>query len=143
MEIIAERRLIRLRPRPFRLLLPALTLLAAAAGAGYLQDRSLEPWQLWLAIGVGALAVLWFLIALLNHLTGWVDVTTSRLIQRAGWFGQYRREYSLAELRGVELALGRSVLIHPSEDSPIELRGIPRRRLVAYEIEKLAKRDAA
>lgn len=142
MEIIAERRLIRLRPRPFKLLLPALGLTLIAAASGFLQERSLEDWQLWVWLAAGALAALWFMIALVNYLSGWTDITTSRLIQRAGWFGQYRREFGLHEIKGVELALGRSVLVHVADESPIALRGIPRRRLVAYELEKLLNRDA-
>jgi hypothetical protein len=67
-----------------------------------------------------------------------LDVTTTRVLYRAGLLGQHRRELSLTQIKDVQITKGRSISIIVHGQEPLVIRGIPRHKMVAVEIDRLA-----
>jgi phosphotransferase system HPr-like phosphotransfer protein len=79
----------------------------------------------------------WF-IPMINYLSTFLEVTTTRVVYRKGLFGQQRREVSISSIQNVELTKGRSITITAEGQEPLVLTGIPKHKLVAVEIDRLA-----
>jgi membrane protein YdbS with pleckstrin-like domain len=135
----AEQKLVRLRPRASRLLLPTLVLGLVAGALAFFENRTLESWQS-IAINVVAAATVVFayLVPLVRQLVAWVEVSTTRLVWRDGLFGQRRREVSWHEVSAVEFLRGRiTVFIHGQE--PLVLVGLPKAKQLAREMQNLVR----
>ena len=132
----------RFRASGSRLLLPTLFLAVAAFLLSFLYGRLSEQWQLIaLYLVCGLIAFFGFLLPLLRYLTAWTDVTTARVVTRAGLWGQRYRSVSLAAVERVESSAGLITLYIPGEEA-LELRGLPKTKLVAQEISNLVAKNA-
>lgn len=139
MSFLAEQRIARLRPRGSRLILPNLVLFLVCFTAAFIAGRLAEQWQnilLWSLCG--AVAFLFWLLPLLKFLSTYLEVTTTRVLYRSGLLGQNRRELSLAQIKDVQITKGRSISIIVDGQEPLVIRGIPRHKMVAVEIDRLA-----
>ena len=133
----------RFRARGSRLLIPTLLLGLAAFLLSFLYGRLTEQWQLIaLYMVTGLIAFFGFLIPLLRYLTAWTDVTTARVVSRSGLWGQRYRSVSLASVERVETAAGVISLYIPGEEA-LELRGLPKAKLISQEISNLVAKNAA
>lgn len=131
----------RLRPRGSRLVLPTGLLLVASFLASFLTGRFEGEYGNLVVYSIcGALALFGFGVPLLRYLTTWTDITNSRVVQRSGLFGGFFQSVALAEIERVELASIGVITLYVSSSEPIELRGLPRTRLVAEEISRLVQR---
>lgn len=140
MNFTAEQRLARLRPRASKLILPTAALFLAIFLLSYFSGRFSEQWQnitLWVITGAIAL-ILWF-IPLLRYLSSYTDITNLRVLARSGLMGQHREEARLAQVNQVELTGGRTITLHRNGEEPLVLRGVPKHKMVAAEIEALTR----
>ena len=128
------------------LVIPAILLIAVAAGLAYALAVLAEPWQLLAAAGAAALLVLvGCLLPFLAWLTHRVTITNRRIIVRSGMFVRVRRELLLS--RGYDVAVRRSwaqsafgsgdVRIDTGAETPLVLRDVPKPRLVQAAIQEL------
>ena len=139
MTFLAETQIAKLRPRAGRLFWPGFALFIAAFALSFFTGRLTEQWQnivLWSV--TGAIAVIFWLIPLLRYLSSYVEVTSNRVISRAGLMGQNRREVSMLSIRQVELTRGRSITLYVEGEEALVLEGLPKPKLVAAEIERLS-----
>lgn len=139
MTFLAETQIAKLRPRAGRLFWPSAALFLAAFALSFFTGRLTEQWQnivLWSV--TGAIAFLFWLIPLLRYLSSYVEVTSNRVISRAGLMGQNRREVSMLSIRQVELTRGRSITLYVEGEEALVLEGLPKHKLVAAEIERLS-----
>lgn len=139
MSFISEQRIARLRPRASRLFLPNLFLFLACFGAAFFSGRLTEEWQytvLWIVCG--AVAFFFWLIPLLRYLSTYLEVTTTRVLYRSGLLGQNRRELSLTQIKDVQITRGRTISIVVDGQDPLVIKGIPKHKTVAVEIDRLA-----
>ncbi len=139
MTFLAETQIAKLRPRAGRLFWPGAALLIAAFALSFFTGRLTEQWQnivLWSV--TGAIAFIFWLIPLLRYLSSYVEVTSNRVISRAGLMGQNRREVSMLSIRQVELTRGRSITLYVEGEEALVLEGLPKHKLVAAEIERLS-----
>jgi membrane protein YdbS with pleckstrin-like domain len=135
----AEQKLVKLRPRASRLILPTLILGLVVAALAFFENRKLDSWQP-TAINVAGAVVVFFawMLPLVRQLATWVEVSTNRLVWRDGLFGQKRREVSWHEVSAVELSRGRiTVFIHGQE--PLVLSGLPKAKQLAREMQNLVR----
>ena len=140
MSFESEILLARLRPRGSKLILPTLLLMLAAFLAGLLGERFNEPWQVYTVYGVcAALALFGFLFPMIRYATTWTDITNARVVIRSGLFGQNFDSISLAEIKRVELQAGGIISLLVG-DEEVSVRGLPKPKLVAQEISRLAER---
>lgn len=139
MSFQAEQRLVKLRPRATRLILPTLLLGVVCGILAFIENRQLESWLVITINVVAAVAVLLFWsVPLTRHLMQSLEVTTSRLVWRDGLFGRHRREISWFEVAGVEYARRRvTVFIHGQE--PLVLAGLPKAKQLALELQELVR----
>ena len=132
----------RFRARGSRLLFPTLFLGVAAFLLSFLYGRFDQQWQLIALYSVcGAIALFGFVVPLLRYLTAWTDVTTARVVSRAGLWGQHYRSVPFAQVQRVEHSAGVVTLFIPGEE-PMELRGLPKGKLIAQELSNLASKAA-
>jgi Bacterial PH domain len=132
----------RFRARGSRLVLPTalLGLSAFLLAFFYARVDATQAWQSFLLYGAcGAIALFGFVIPTLRYLTAWTDITTSRVVARSGLWGQHYRSVSLADVQRVELATG-VVSLHLVAEEPLELRGLPKPKLVSQELSNLVAR---
>jgi small-conductance mechanosensitive channel len=139
MSFLAEQRIARLRPRGSRLILPNLVLFLVCFAAAFFAGRLAEQWQIILLWSLsGAVAFLFWLLPLLRFLSTYLEVTTTRVLYRSGLLGQHRRELSLAQIKDVQITKGRSISIIVDGQEPLVISGIPKHKMVAVEIDRLA-----
>ena len=79
----------------------------------------------------------WF-IPVLRFVSTFLEVTTTRVLYRSGLLGQKRREVSLTQIKDVQLTRGRSISIVVEGQEPFVITGIPKHKMVAVEIDRLA-----
>ncbi len=106
---VPELRIATVRSSARHLLWSALLLIAVAGGCGYLYGNLPAPFQDWMLLAAGAVAVL------LGAVLPWVrwlahryTITTRRVIEQSGWLGSTRTE--LTHLRGYTVTVRRSLL---------------------------------
>ena len=139
MSFLAESRIARLRPRGSKLILPTLVLFIAAFAASFFSTTFTEPWQqitLWSICG--AVSFFFWLIPVLRFFSTYLEITTSRVKYRAGLMGQNRKEVSLSQIKDVQISRGRSISLIIEGQEPFSIRGIPKHKTVAVEIDRLA-----
>jgi membrane protein YdbS with pleckstrin-like domain len=139
MSFLAEQRIARLRPRATKLFIPNLVLFACCFAFAFFSGRLEEQWQyitLWSICA--ALALIFWLIPLLRFASTYLEITTTRLTYRSGLLGQNRRELSLAQIKDVQINRFRSISIIVDGQDPLEIKGIPKYKMVAVEIDRLA-----
>ncbi|MEN9715669.1 MAG: hypothetical protein RJA35_1136 [Actinomycetota bacterium] len=130
----------RFRARGSRLILPTLFLAVSAFLLSFLYGRFTEQWQLIALYSVcGLIAFFGFLIPLLRYLTAWTDVTTARVVVRSGLWGQNYRSVSLAQVQQVEQS-GSVITLQVQGEEALEIRGLPKSKLVSQEISNLVAR---
>lgn len=132
----------RFRARGSRLVAPSAFLALAAFLLAFFYARvdSTQAWQSYLLYGAcGAVTLFGFVLPVLRYLTAWTDITTSRVVSRSGLWGQHYRSVSLAEVLRVELVTG-VVSLHLESEEPLELRGLPKPKLISQELSNLVAR---
>lgn len=142
----AERVVARLRRHARVLVLPAVVLVAVAAGTGYALGFVAEPWQLAALLGIALLVVvLACLLPYLAWLTARTTITTRRIIMRRGVFVRVRNEVAHARIREVSVRKtpGQSmfgcgdVRIDVGQEDPVVLHDLPKPHLVQGALHEL------
>ena len=135
-----EQLIARVRRSWWRLVLPFVALFLSAAIFSYVNNRAHEQWLLYLSYSIAAaLAVIFWLIPSIRHLSFYLELTTSRLIVRDGIFGQKSIELSLSDVTGAELGRRRVLRISRREGEAIELAGLPRPKTLLAELRVAAR----
>jgi membrane protein YdbS with pleckstrin-like domain len=135
-----EQLIARIRRSWWRLIFPLLALFVAAAIFSYVNNRSVEQWALYLAYSIaGVVAVLFWLIPSIRHLSFYVELTSSRLVIRDGIFGQKTIELALADVTSVELGRGRKITIGRRDAESLVLEGIPATKTFVAELRSAAR----
>ncbi|MEY4981473.1 MAG: hypothetical protein RL174_811 [Actinomycetota bacterium] len=138
MSFQAELQLARIRPSRASLVLPYFALFLSAALVGFYAGRLTEQWQNILVWSLaGLIAVIFWLVPMVNFLTHWSTVTTSRVSTRSGLFGQRHREVSLTKISGAQAGPKRTVILTVIGEEPFVLSKVPRPKLLASEINSL------
>mgnify|MGYP002145234598 FL=1 len=139
MSFLAEQRIARIRPRGSKLFLPNLLLFVACFALAFLSGRLAEQWQYTvLYIICGSVVFFFWVIPMLRFMSTFLEVTTTRVLYRSGLLGQKRREVSLTQIKDVQLTKGRTISIVVDGQEPLVIAGIPKHKMVAVEIDRLA-----
>jgi membrane protein YdbS with pleckstrin-like domain len=138
----AEILLARLRARSSKLLGPTLLLGLAAFLLSFLSPKTTEAWQAIVVDAIcGLIALFGFVFPTVRYLTAWTDITSSRVVTRSGLFGQHFREVSLSDVQRVELT-GGLINLHVLGQEPLEIKSLPKAKLVAQEISQLTAKSS-
>ena len=139
MSFLGEQRIARIRPRGSKLFFPSVFLFAACFALAFFSGRLSEQWQYSvLYIVAGSVTFFFWFIPLLRFMSTFLEVTTTRVLYRSGLLGQKRREVSLTQIKDVQLTKGRSISIVVEGQEPLVITGIPKHKMVAVEIDRLA-----
>ena len=121
------------------MILPTLVLGVVVGALSFFENRTLEPWQSVTAYAVASVLVIFaWIVPLVRQLVAWVEVSSSRLVWRDGLFGQRRREVSWHDVSSVEFARSR-VTVFIEGQEPLVLKGLPKSRQLARELQNLAR----
>ena len=138
MSFQAELLLARIRPSRAKLVLPYCALFFSAALVGFYAGRLTEQWQNILVWSLaGLVAIMFWLVPVVNFLTHWSTVTTSRVSTRSGLFGQRNREVSISKISAAQAGPKRTVILMINGEEPFVLNKVPRPKLLASEINSL------
>ncbi|KAA9111253.1 PH domain-containing protein [Microbacterium rhizomatis] len=134
-----ELRIARFRTHARRLLWSAIVLIAVAGAVGYFLGNLPAPFEDWMLLTAAAVVVV--LAVVLPFLLWWghtFTVTTRRVMERSGLFGQRSRE--LSHVRGYTIGVRRGILqrmwgagtltLSNGVDAPMVLANIPSAELV-------------
>lgn len=139
MSFLAETKIARIRPRGSKLVLPSLVLFLASFAASFFSVSLTEQWQqitLWAICGLATF--FFWLLPVLRFFSTYLEVTSTRVRYRAGLMGQIRREISLSQVKDVQISRGRSISLIIEGQEPLSVKGIPKHKTVAIEIDRLA-----
>lgn len=85
----------------------------------------------------GAIALIFWLIPVLRFLSSYVDVFTTRVLQRSGLMGQQRSEANFSQVTDVRLGDGRRIQLALTNGEIIELPRLPKAKKLVAEIQAL------
>lgn len=132
----------RFRARGIRLFFPTLALCAAGFLLSFGYGKLAPGWpQYLLFAAVGLISLFGFVIPVLRYLTAWTDVTTARVVSRSGLWGQRYRSVALASVERVEYLAGGVLTLYVAGEEALDLRGLPRPKLIAQEISNLVAKS--
>ena len=141
MSFTSEEYLGRIRHSVVGLTIPFAALFLAAGVVSYFANQRLEVWQLNIAYGVALfIAVLFWLVPVIRHLSFYLDVTTTRLIIRRGLFGGKTVEIKIAEITAIEQRRGKVRIAANGLIDPIELSALPKARAFVAQLRSLGAR---
>lgn len=137
---IAETKLVRLRPKASRLIVPTLILAASVFAVMYFSELvAPELYQIITWAAIGAVSVFW-LLPLLNWLASSLVVTDQRIVHRSGFFGLRKKVLHLGELSSIELQKskplrGKLISMLKVDGQELVVSGYSRTKLLASAIE--------
>lgn len=140
----SEYLVLRLKPKASKLFFPTLILGIVSFALAFVVDQfSPADYNIALIVAAAVVTVFW-LFPLLGYLAASLKLTNERLIYRFGFLGLRRKKLVLSELSSIEIQsegrLGRKIISILSVDgSEIRIGGYARTKLLAAEIEALAK----
>jgi membrane protein YdbS with pleckstrin-like domain len=116
----------RVRKSAASLIIPTFALFVAAAVSSYFSNVATEQWVYYaILIACGLVAVLFWLVPVIRHLSFYLDITTSRITIRRGIFGGKTLDISWNQISEITFAKGRKVVIQQREGEAVELDGLP------------------
>lgn len=135
---------LKLKPSAWRMFWPTLILAATSFGVAFsaeLLDPTLYEIALWSAVVVVGL---FWLLPLLSFLAASLRLDSNSLSIRSGFLGLRKQVLPLAELSSIEIQKGgvfsgKRISIFSVDGSEVLIRGYARTKLLAAEIEALAK----
>jgi MFS family permease len=139
-----EHQVLRIKPKASKMFIPTLILGVVSFALAFVVDQfSPNDYNIALIVAAAVLTLFWF-FPLLGYLTSSLKLTNQRLIHRFGFLGLRKRKLALSELSSIEIQtegrLGRKIISILSVDgSEIRIGGYARTKLLAAEIEALAK----
>lgn len=135
MSFESEQLLLRMRRAGRLLTWPMVALALVCFVYSAVSTHLTESWHWYVAWGVGgALLFFFWLIPLIGYANAWVDLTTSRLVWRQGWFGQTRQEFSLHEIEAVENLRGGGILVRTRAGESMQLKSFSKPKKLAQAI---------
>jgi ABC-type dipeptide/oligopeptide/nickel transport system permease subunit len=134
MSFISEVLIFRSYRSAMKLVLPNLALFFAAAAIGFSAGKLTETWQVYTLWSLAAaFAFFFWLVPVISYLGNRIELTSSRLVTRAGLFGSKSQELSLAEIANVVLTK-RVITVTSKVGSTIELTGYPKPKNLVRQI---------
>jgi hypothetical protein len=122
----------RVRKSAASLVLPTLALFLAASVSSYFSNVTTDQWVYFsILIACGLVAILFWLVPVIRHLSFYVDVTTSRITIRRGIFGGQTLDLSWSQISEITYAKGRKILLQQRDGEAIELIGLPKPKKLA------------
>jgi hypothetical protein len=139
-----EEIVLRLKPRASKMYLPTVLLLAVSFTLAFVAEQfSPADYELALLAGAAAVGLFWAL-PLLSYLLSFLELTNLRLTTRSGFLGLRKRQLLLSELSSLEIQrpralAGKVISILTVHGEEFVVRGYARTKLLAAEIEALAR----
>jgi membrane protein YdbS with pleckstrin-like domain len=133
--------LARVRQRGSKLWFAHLTLFAGVFVLAFMSGHVYEDWINFTAYSVvGLLLLVFWLIPTWRFATNFVDITTTRVVQRGGLFARTKREVANTAITSVDYSRGKGIVLSVADAEPLILSGLPKAKDLAEELRQtLAK----
>ena len=134
----------RIRPKASRLLWPTLILTVLVFALTFFAPQIPVDFRDVIYIAALTVAVLFWAIPVLNHVFGYLELTNRRLILRSGFLGLRKRQVAMTDISSIEIQKagafgGKVISLWLSDESELLISGYARCKLIASEIERVAK----
>ena len=138
---VSEFRFARLRARGSSLIGPMLLLFIESAVLSFalpkLPQDAANAWlRIVLLVAAALIALIFWLIPLVRHLTNWIEITNTNVIVSSGLFGT-KRQVGLRAIQSVQATSRSKLVINVAGEPDIEFSRLAKARLVASELQKL------
>ena len=139
-----EFEVVKLKPRASRMFLPTLVLAGVCFGLAFFADVLSDIDYYYALILGGVIVGVFWLVPLLSFALVYLKLTNQRLIYRFGFLGLRKRQLRLADLSSIEIQksgplAGKVISIFSVDGTEFRVEGYARTKLLAAEIEALAK----
>lgn len=131
----------RIRQRSSVLIPAQISLFICIFVLSFISGKVFDSWiMLSVEIAVALVAVIFWLLPTWRYATTYVDVTTTRIVQRGGFFARVKREVSNSQISAVEHSRKLGVVLTVNEAEPMVLAKTPKSKELAEELRRtLAK----
>lgn len=139
-----EVQVVRLKPKASSLFFPTLVLAGVSFSLAFVADLfSAVDYEIALISGAVAAGLFWGL-PVASYLLSYLELTNRTLTIRSGFLGLRKRQLALSELASLEIQKpsafsGKVISIFSVHGDELRVRGYARTKLLAAEIESLAK----
>lgn len=133
--------LARIRQRASALLPAQIALFLCVFVLSFISGKVFDSWiTLTIEISVALVALLFWLLPTWRYATTFVDVTTTRIVQRGGFFARVKREVTHSQISAVEYSRKRGIALTVTDAEPMLLIKTPKSKELAEELRRtLAK----
>ena len=144
MSFSSESVVVRLKPKASTLYLPTIVLAGVSFALAFVADQfSPADYEIALIVGAVTVGFLW-LLPMASYLLSYLELTNQNLTIRSGFLGIRKRKLALSELSSLEIQkpkplAGKVISIMSVHGDEFQVRGYARTKLLAAEIEALAK----
>jgi hypothetical protein len=142
--VMTETSLLKMKPAAGRTFIPTLILGLTIFALSYFSEKINSEMLQLSYIAAASLLTLFWLIPMGSYLLGYLELTNERIIYRSGFLGLRKKSVELAEVSSIEIVRPRSlrprvILIRLVDETELNIIGYPKPKLIASEIERLAK----
>ncbi len=133
--------LARIRQRSSALLSAQIALFFCVFALSFISGKVFDSWiTITIEILVGLVALIFWLLPTWRYATTFIDVTTTRIVQRGGLFARVRREVTHGQILTVEHSRKRGIVLTVVDAEPMVLAKTPKSKELAEELRRtLAK----
>ncbi len=133
--------LARIRQRASVLLSAQIALFICVFALSFISGKVFDAWiTLTVEILVALVALIFWLLPTWRYATTFIDVTTTRIVQRGGLFARVRREVSHGQILAVEHSRKLGIVLTVADAEPMVLSKTPKSKELAEELRRtLAK----
>jgi hypothetical protein len=142
--VMTETSLVRMKPAAGRTFIPTLILGLTIFALSFFSEKTSSELMQLSYVAAAALLTLFWLLPVSSHFLSYLELTNERVIYRTGFMGLRKKSVELAEVSSIEIVRPRPlrprvILIRRVDESELEIIGFPKPKLIAAEIERLAK----
>jgi len=133
--------LARIRQRSSSLLPAQIALFICVFVLSFISGKVFDAWiTLTIEISVGLVALVFWLLPTWRYATTFIDITTTRIVQRGGLFARVKREVTHAQISSIEHSRKRGIVLTVVDAEPMVLTKTPKSKELAEELRRtLAK----
>jgi len=133
--------LARIRQRASVLLPAQIALFICVFVLSFISGKVFDSWiTLSVEIALALVALFFWLLPTWRYSTTFIEITTTRIVQRGGFFARVKREVSHSQISSVEHSRSRGVVLTLTDGEPMLLAKTPKSKELAEELRRtLAK----
>ena len=142
--MMTETSLVRIKPAAGKIFIPTLILGLTIFALSYLAEKIPAEMLQYSYLSAAVVITLFWVLPVGSYLLGYLEITNERIIYRSGFLGFKKQSMDFTDLSSIEIARpkafrSKAVLLRRVDETELQITGYSRPKLIAAEIERLAK----